>query len=321
MANAFDAATVFAIDTRAALAARLRRARIDRLFAIRTAEIRWAFANVAAVCVIAGSTVQTWIADEAFVHIVLAQCARVTGAGAIAVEAAHFVDAQSIILTRLRFTIVPIDFATHPYESFDAFTFDFGAAGGHFARAIVQAWFSFAQRMHTDLCLAMRSGEAGCAMALIVAAIVFGAGGAMFARFRLTRRSRVNFTIFATVARCAMAFVTVWSRDACAMLHARIVHTMIDGRANEHILIGARALLQRARSEHRHLCVHCACIEYQSGTMQHAARVCGAQNEHGRFVANLLIGEEKCVVCGICDYRSLSVNDEIQIAQPVQEFK
>lgn len=183
MADAFDAAAILSVDARAAVTTRLRCARIDRLLAIRTAKIREAFANVAAVCVVAGAAIQARIAGEAFVDVVLAQRARVSGVRAIALEAAHLVDADPIILTRLRFTVVPIGFATIANEPFDAFAFDFGAAGRHFTRAIIQTWLTLAQRMHADLRFAMRSGEAGRTVALIVASIVFGAGGAMLARF------------------------------------------------------------------------------------------------------------------------------------------
>lgn len=321
MANAFDAAAILAVDARASVAARLRCARIDRLLAIRTAEIRRALANVAAVCVVADAAVQARVPGEAFVDVVLAQRARVAGVRAIALEAAHLVDAQPIILARLRFTVVPIRFATIADESFDAFAFDFGAAGGHFTRAIIQTWLTLAQRMHADLCFAMRSGEAGRTVALIVTAIVFGAGGAMLARFRLTRRPGVHFAVLATVSRRAMALVAVGPRDAGVVLHTRIVHTMIDWRAHEHILVRAGTLHQRARPEHRHLRVHCARVENQSGAVQHAARVCGAQYEDGRFVANLLIGQEECVVGGVRDHRSLAVHDEIKIAQPIQELQ
>lgn len=322
LADALDAAdAVFAIDARAAVAARLRCARVHRLLAVRAGEIQRTLADVAAVRVVARAAVQARIGQQAFVHVVLAQRARVAGAGAIALEAAHLIDAQPVVLARLRLTIVAVHFATRSHETFDALALDFGAAGRHFARAVVEARLALAQRMHANLRLAVSAGETRRAVALVVPATVFGAGSAVFARLRLTRRSGVDFAILARVAWRAMAFVAVRARDACAVRHARIVLAPIDGRAHEDVLIGARSLHQRTRPEHRHLRVHGARVEYQARAVQHAARVGGTQNENGRFVASLLVGEEERVVRGVRDHRPLPVNDEVQISESIQELQ
>lgn len=97
-------------------------------------------------------------------------------------ESTNFIDAFAIVQARIRCTIIPIDLAFWPGESFHTFAFVFIRIGRHFANAAVHAWFGLAQRMHADFALAVDASVTRCARTTIVAAIVFCATGAVFTR-------------------------------------------------------------------------------------------------------------------------------------------
>lgn len=227
----------------------------------------------------------------------LAQCSRIACTRAIASEAANLIDAFAVVLARRRCTVIPVDLAIRPGEPLHAFAFEFVRVRSHFACAIIQAWLRLAQRMHTDFHFATDAGILGGALAMIVAAIVLRAGGPVFAWLRLARRPSVNLTVLAVVSRCAMTFIAVRSGYATTMLHARLVHAVIERSADENILIGTWAGGQRTRAKLHGLRMHRAGVEDQSWPVQHATGKHCAENQDSSLVSNLLIFQEERLVC------------------------
>lgn len=112
----------------------------------------------------------------------------------------------------LRVAVIQICLAVRAHISLHTLAFVFIRSRSHFTGAVIQAGTVLAQRMVTDLSLAVAASESGRTMALIVTAIILAATAAILAWFRLARRSSFQFTILAAVPRKAVTFVAESSR-------------------------------------------------------------------------------------------------------------
>lgn len=150
--------TFFRLDACATVQTRRRLTLIDNLFAIISAESRPTFAGVTAVVIKADAVVLTWISGT-FIDILLAQISNVASSAAITRESGNFINAKSIILTRLRFTIVDVNFAIATGEAFQTLTFISFALRWNPTRSVIEARILVTQWMRLYKRLTESTGE------------------------------------------------------------------------------------------------------------------------------------------------------------------
>lgn len=240
--------TFFGFNAGAPVETRRRLAFVDDLIAVFTTEAGLAIASVRTVVVEADAIVLTWI-SSALVNVFLAEISNIAGSSTVARETVNLIDASPIVLTRLRFTIVEVGFASNAKESIRALTFKCLAVGWNSTRSVIEARVLLAQWMRVDRRLAEMATKLGGAEAFVISDSIFFTSSTVSAWILFAWRPQVFVAVLATVSSRAVTFILVGSRCALAM-HAREVQAVIDELTDKNIVIGvALTGSERTRAE------------------------------------------------------------------------
>lgn len=79
------------------------------------------------------------------------------------------------------------------------------------------------------------------------------------------------------------------ARDAAAMLHTRVMEAVIDGGTDEDVMVAAGSSCHGTGAKEDAVGVHIARVEDETGTVKQTTKVIVAQDEHRRFVLNILV--------------------------------
>lgn len=175
--------------------------------------------------------------------------------------------------------------------------------------------------MNAEFGFAVCSRITWSTVAFVVTFRVLLARSSVLARVQLTRRSRINLAVLALEPRRTVALIAVSPRNARPMLHARIVRAKVRRSPRQHVMIRARPRCQRTRSKHHRFRIHRTRVEHQSGPVQQTPRVLLPQDQHRRFVLDLLVRDQRHIVRLVGDRRRLLVNDAVQRPQLEHELQ
>lgn len=185
----------------------------------------------------------------ALVDIRLADGAHVSGAGAVAGESIDPVTAASIVLARLRGTLVRVGLAPGPRISLWTFAGNRSTSSKDYAGPVVEAGIRLAERMDVDLYLAVLATVVGVAKALVITAGVLRARAPVHTGILGAWRSVVLLAILTRISGRAATLVALGTGGAGSMAHAGIVQTKVIRQAGEQIMIAAGTWSQGTSSK------------------------------------------------------------------------